>query len=75
MPTARHRNVHRSPRKLGASRAIHYIVLPSGKGEDTEQKGFFDRPLPGGKTPWDWLQLIGVSSSRGPDIFSSQNPR
>ena len=30
----------------------------SGKDEDPKEKGFFNRPRAGGKTIWDWMQLL-----------------
>jgi len=36
------------------------VSPPSGKGEDQKEKGFFNRPRAGGKTMWDWLNLLGI---------------
>lgn len=60
MTTENNRNVSLSHRTYGTSRTIRKVSPPSGKDEDSKKKGFFNRPLPGGKTPWDWLQLVGV---------------
>src|SRR5258708_25446857 len=34
------------------------VSMPSGKDEDPKEKGFFNRPRRGGKSIWDWLDLI-----------------
>lgn len=34
------------------------VSQTSGKDEDPNEKGFFNRPRAGGKTMWDWLDLI-----------------
>jgi hypothetical protein len=36
------------------------VSPPSGKGEDPKEKGFFNRPRAGGKTFWDWLNLLAA---------------
>jgi uncharacterized protein YjbI with pentapeptide repeats len=36
------------------------VSPPSGKDEDLKEKGFFNRPRRGGKTPWDWLNLLAA---------------
>ena len=36
------------------------VSPPSGKDEDQKEKGFFNRPRAGGKTLWDWLNLLGL---------------
>src|SRR6266487_2681281 len=34
------------------------VSQTSGKDEDQKEKGFFNRPGAGGKTMWDWMQLL-----------------
>jgi uncharacterized protein YjbI with pentapeptide repeats len=34
------------------------LSTPSDKDEDTKGKEFFNRPRAGGKTIWDWMQLL-----------------
>ena len=36
------------------------ISPPSGVGEDPKEKGFFNRPRKGGKSWWDWLNLLSI---------------
>ena len=36
------------------------VSQTSGKDEDPKEKGFFNRPRAGGKTMWDWLNLLGI---------------
>jgi uncharacterized protein YjbI with pentapeptide repeats len=38
----------------------HNVSPPLGKYEDPKEKGFFNRPMVGGKSLWDWLQLVGI---------------
>src|SRR6266568_2679010 len=55
-----------SPRTNCASRAIRYMLHSRSKGvaimtdEDPKEKGFFNRPRKGGKSLWDWLQLLAA---------------
>jgi uncharacterized protein YjbI with pentapeptide repeats len=58
MTIVNNRKVSLSPRKYGASRAMRNVSPPSGKSEDPKQKGFFNRPRKGGKSYWDWMQLL-----------------
>ena len=34
------------------------VSVPSGKNEDSKKASFFDRPRVGGKSAWDWLDLL-----------------
>src|SRR5438874_951627 len=34
------------------------VSPPSDKIEDQKEKGVFNRPRKGGKTIWDWMQLL-----------------
>jgi uncharacterized protein YjbI with pentapeptide repeats len=34
------------------------VSPPAGKDEDQREKGFFNRPRAGGKSIWDWMQLL-----------------
>ena len=34
------------------------VSMPSSKDEGPKEKGFFNRLRPGGKSIWDWLDLI-----------------
>lgn len=36
------------------------VSPPSGKDEDQRETGFLNRPRTGGKSFWDWLNLIGL---------------
>src|SRR6266480_6672257 len=36
------------------------VSSPSSKDEAPKEKGFFNRPRFGGKTMWDWLNLLGI---------------
>src|SRR5712692_2718800 len=56
MTTVNNRKVSLPPRK--DERVTRNVPPPSGKSEDPKLKGFFDRQRKGGKSFWDWLDLI-----------------
>lgn len=58
MTTLNKRKVPLSPRTNDASRSIRKISQPSRKSDDPKKQGFFNRPRLGGKSIWDWMQLL-----------------
>src|SRR5436853_121379 len=49
-----------APPKYRSSRALHTVSPLSGKDVGSKEKGFFNRPWRGGKTPWDWMNFLAT---------------
>src|SRR5438105_4504164 len=58
-PLSELENTSKESTPLPSGDNLKVATTPS-KDKDPNEKGFFNRPRRGGKTIWDWLQLLGV---------------